>query len=416
MGKIRIKHFGPIQSGLENNNGWLEIPKITLFIGNQGTGKSSIAKLISTMMWLEKSLYRGELTEKEVTSYNRFVNHYCAYQNIKNYFDKNGATEIEYDGTLYHIQFINNKLSIQFKNNSISEHQYVVPKIMYVPAERNFLSAVKWRNLEKMKELPQALFAFLEELERSQKELTGPIALPIGDATFEFDHLNETANIIGVRYKLKLSEASSGFQSFVPLFLVTQNLTNSIHKAKDISKNGLSTKQLKYIENTTKQILSDEQLSDEVKRTALRMLSAKFKTECFINIVEEIEQNLYPTAQKAMLFNLLESANRTQNNQLILTTHSPYIISFLTLAIKAQTLWQKTRLTTDLQKKLAAIVPQNVCINAKDVVIYSLSEDGTIQLLPTFDGLPSDDNFLNQILAQSNQLFDSLLEIEEVKI
>ncbi len=61
-------------------------------------------------------------------------------------------------------------------------------------------------------------------------------------------------------------------------------------------------------------------------------------------------------------------------------------------------------------------MPQNVCINAKDVVIYSLSEAGTIQLLPTFDGLPSDDNFLNQILAQSNQLFDSLLEIEEVKI
>ncbi|MEY4936368.1 MAG: hypothetical protein RIS64_2727, partial [Bacteroidota bacterium] len=185
MGKIRIKQFGPIQAGLTSNNGWLEIQKITLFIGNQGTGKSSIAKLISTMMWLEKSLYRGELTEKEVTSYNRFVNHYCAYQNIKNYFDKNGATEIEYEGALYHIQFISNKLSIKFINNLNPENHYLVPKIMYVPAERNFLSAVKWRNLEKMKELPQALFAFLEELERSQKELTSPITLPIGDATFE---------------------------------------------------------------------------------------------------------------------------------------------------------------------------------------------------------------------------------------
>jgi predicted ATP-dependent endonuclease of OLD family len=293
------------------------------------------------------------------------------------------------------------------------ENHYLVPKIMYVPAERNFLSAVKWRNLEKMKELPQALFAFLEELERSQKELTSPITLPIGDATFEFDHLNETANIIGARYKLKLSEASSGFQSFVPLFLVTQNLSNSIHITKDLSKNGLSTKQLKYIENATKQILSDDKLSDEVKRAALRLLSAKFKSECFINIVEEIEQNLYPTAQKAMLFNLLESANRTQGNQLILTTHSPYIISFLTLAIKAQTLWQKIGVSEDLKPKLAAIVPQNACIDANQVAIYSLAEDGTIQLLPTFDGLPSDENFLNQILAQSNQLFDSLLDIEE---
>jgi predicted ATPase len=413
MSKIRIKHFGPIQTGLENNEGWLEIQKITVFIGNQGTGKSSIAKLISTMIWLEKSLHRGELTIKEATSYNRFVNTYCGYQNIKNYFDKNGATEIEYEGALYHIQFINNKLSIQDKINITSETAYLMPKIMYVPAERNFLSAVKWRNLEKMKELPQALFAFLEELERSQKELSNHIALPIGNATFEFDHLNETANIIGARYKLKLSEASSGFQSFVPLFLVSQNLANSIHKQKDVSKNGLSTKQLKLMEAATKRILSDEKLSDEVKMTALRVLSAKFKNECFINIVEEIEQNLYPTAQKAMLFNLLECANRTQGNQLILTTHSPYIISFLTLAIKAQSLWQKTIPTRDLQQQLSAIVPKNASLNAQEVAIYTLTENGSIHKLSTFDGLPSDDNFLNQILAESNQLFDSLLAIEE---
>ena len=36
MSKIRIKNFGPIKEGSLENEGWLEIKKVTLFIGNQG--------------------------------------------------------------------------------------------------------------------------------------------------------------------------------------------------------------------------------------------------------------------------------------------------------------------------------------------------------------------------------------------
>ena len=57
MSRIRIKNFGPIKEGFQENNGWVDIKKVTLFIGNQGSGKSTIAKLISTFTWLEKSLY-----------------------------------------------------------------------------------------------------------------------------------------------------------------------------------------------------------------------------------------------------------------------------------------------------------------------------------------------------------------------
>ena len=86
MNKIKVKNFGPIKNGFNEDDGFISIHKVTIFIGNQGTGKSSIAKLISTLMWLEKMLYRGEVTERYVTSYNRFVNLYCDYQNLKNYF------------------------------------------------------------------------------------------------------------------------------------------------------------------------------------------------------------------------------------------------------------------------------------------------------------------------------------------
>ena len=54
MSQIKVKNFGPIKSGFAENYGFIDIRKITVFIGNQGTGKSSIAKLISTLSWLEK--------------------------------------------------------------------------------------------------------------------------------------------------------------------------------------------------------------------------------------------------------------------------------------------------------------------------------------------------------------------------
>jgi hypothetical protein len=39
--------------------------------------------------------------------------------------------------------------------------------------------------------------------------------------------------------------------------------------------------------------------------------------------------------------------------------------------------------------------------------------NGSIKKLGDFEGIPSDRNFLNDSLAASNRLFDSLLEIEE---
>ena len=51
MSRIKIKNFGPIKEGCTENDGWIDIKKVTLFIGNQGSGKSTVAKLISTLTW-----------------------------------------------------------------------------------------------------------------------------------------------------------------------------------------------------------------------------------------------------------------------------------------------------------------------------------------------------------------------------
>ncbi len=60
MSKIKIKNFGPIKEGYAEDDGWMDVKKVTVFIGNQGSGKSTVAKLISTFTWIEKVLTRGD--------------------------------------------------------------------------------------------------------------------------------------------------------------------------------------------------------------------------------------------------------------------------------------------------------------------------------------------------------------------
>ena len=56
MSSIIIQNFGAIKE----HSAPVEIKKVTFFIGNQGSGKSTIAKLIATFMWIEKALVRGD--------------------------------------------------------------------------------------------------------------------------------------------------------------------------------------------------------------------------------------------------------------------------------------------------------------------------------------------------------------------
>jgi ABC-type bacteriocin/lantibiotic exporter with double-glycine peptidase domain len=76
MSKIRVKHFGPIKEGYSYNK-WIDIKKTTIFIGNQGSGKSTMAKLISTLTWVEKALIRGDFNENDLIKNNRLKKILC---------------------------------------------------------------------------------------------------------------------------------------------------------------------------------------------------------------------------------------------------------------------------------------------------------------------------------------------------
>jgi len=117
-----------------------------------------------------------------------------------------------------------------------------------------------------------------------------------------------------------------------------------------------------------------------------------------------------------MLYQLLEYVNKTDGNELMITTHSPYIVNYLTLAIKAHEV--KSTITRSsqhekLHRKLSEIVPDKASVTDDSVVVYQLDEAGQISRLPMYDGLPSDENELNEALGDTNSQFSNMLELEQ---
>ncbi|TDB67338.1 AAA family ATPase [Arundinibacter roseus] len=409
MSKIKIKNFGPIKDGYQDNDGWIEIKKVTVFIGNQGSGKSTVAKLISTFSWIEKALVRGDYNKKWFERKNKLKNQYLNYHRLENYFKVNGIDHsvIEYKGEAFNINYENGSLYIE----EVNDTSYQLPQIMYVPAERNFITYVK--TPKELKLSSDSLKEFLTEFDNAKNDLKGLLRLPINNTEVEYDKLNDTLNLKGEGFKVKLTEASSGFQSLVPLYLVSHHLAHSVKKQSDSDKEPMSSEEMQRFKKGVEDIWSNDNLTDEQKRIALSVLSSKFNKTAFINIVEEPEQNLFPSSQQKMLFSLLEFNNINKGNKLIITTHSPYLINCLSLSVKANFIKNRIINDTDLEK-LNDIVPGKSTLNGDELAIYELHEkDGSITKLETQNGLPSDANELNEQLDESNELFAQLLEIQQ---
>ena len=88
-----IKSFGPI--GSLN----VRLKKITILIGDQGTGKSCVAKLFSTFKWLEKDLMMNRNKPDFYTKGDAFKNKLCHYHRIDSFIQE--KTFIKYESSAY---------------------------------------------------------------------------------------------------------------------------------------------------------------------------------------------------------------------------------------------------------------------------------------------------------------------------
>ena len=340
--------------------------------------------------------------------YNRFKNKYAAYHNLKSYFSE--QSYILYTGEQYVFEYENEHLDIR-RNDSNGELNSA--KVMYVPAERNLLSVVESGKLQSG--LSESMQTLMEELNNAKVYYAKGVDLPIGGMNFTYDRLNKVSwingkNANGREFKIALKEASSGYQSLMPMTLVCHYLSDLVLNS---GAETMDYKEQQRLQQEVDKIMEDNKISDTVKNAMLRNISARYRYTENVNVVEEMEQNLYPESQKRVLFDLLSINNRLERNKLVLTTHSPYLVNYVTLVVKAAMIEPQIPAdAVELKGSLYGIVPAESITNASDLAIYEL-RDGEARLLENYDGIPSDSNYLNQQMAETNYLFDQLLDIEE---
>ena len=392
---LKIKNFGPIKEGYNEDDGFMPFSKYVFFCGPQATGKSCVAKLFSTFSWIEKALVRGDYKIDEVNFHE-----FCAFHQLQNYFKP--ETELHYKGTAFEMHYVNKELSI----NAIESLDYLRPQIIYVPAERNLLSVLD--NAENVKDLPQSLSSFLSVYSKACKSLKGEIKLPINGFKFYYDNTGKTAYISDETSSVRISEASSGLQSLSPMYIALYYLSQQLQMSPQSAQQKQSNREKEIMENRIAELLKDDTLSPTLRQMLIKQAS-DVTNKLLLSIVEEPEQNQFPTSQREVLYKLIALHNG-ENDQLVITTHSPYIINYLALAIKAYDIARRCPAAT---AELDKVVPQASMIDGAKVAVYQVHEDGTISLLPKYDEMPSDDNLLNNLLEESNEQFNQLLDIEE---
>ena len=109
-----------------------------------------------------------------------------------------------------------------------------------------------------------------------------------------------------------------------------------------------------------------------------------------------------------MLYSLLKINNKIADNKLIITTHSPYLVNYVSLAVEAGNIRNEAN-----KEQIGKIIQISALVKSEDLAIYELDEkEGTVKLLGDYNGIPSDENMLNLQIDETNNLFADLLDLK----
>lgn len=395
MRYLEIKNLGPVIA-----TGTMQITPVTVVCGRQGSGKSTIVKVLSTCIWLEKAIAKQEVSEQYYTLYRRFKNNLCAYHQIEDFFCKD--TYIQYVGDLYTFEYHEERLSIRQSNSST---EYMLPKVMYIPAERNFMVAIE--QAERVRNLPPALVTLQEEYLKALGSIKASFPILDGFAV-EYNKQNKITYLVKGESKIRAHKGASGLQSLLPLLLVSNYLSLSISHS---SITTLSAEELTTLRQRIQHIQEDTSISEHLKKIMIEDLSKVIAPRCLWSIIEDPEQNLYPLSQKEALMMLLKNRQRNQGSGLVMTTHSPYIINYLSICVKAYQVAYEADQGT--KEDVEALIPTYSQLAPEDLSIYEINDKGDVERLETYEGIPADSNFLNAALAETNILYGELMDIED---
>lgn len=153
------------------------------------------------------------------------------------------------------------------------------------------------------------------------------------------------------------------------------------------------------------------------QQEAIRILQdvfvALFEGESVFRIIEETEAHLFPMAQKYVIELLTLLLNFNSNNELILTTHSPYVLSVLNNLLFADRVITKNE---ESQGDVNKVIPKYCHLNADDFAAYAVGdsfikrENYCVSIVNKETGM-IDQSYLDVVSELLSQDFDKLYRI-----
>lgn len=430
MTRLYIRNIGPIKE-ID-----LELKPVMVFIGPQSSGKSTLAKIISFCSWLEK-----DAVSRQSVSYvdMEFVKtELLAFHKLENYINEDSF-----------IKYESNVISFEcdFKNLSLKRSEGFAEafdgKIAYIPSERHVVNLPGIQSLSfKKNNIRSFVFDWFDSHANFTKEK--PLELDGLNAKYYYDDAKEQDVIeMNDGKVLPLDDASSGLQSSTPLYVYLKYLTEWIFEntqkisyekeqrlqnALDIkyADTALRKKRSKSLDNpdevysnaTFKQIARDLRLViSEMKSSDSPTEEVTDYLQTFLDIdeslsrphytkiiIEEPEQNLFPETQSRLVRYIFKQIQAGRDN-IIITTHSPYILSTLNNLIYAYNIGQEFR------EDVGAIIPSDVWVNYDDVAAYMLSE-GTLVSMMDDELKQLKAEMIDEVSSELNEEYERLLDIE----
>jgi len=333
---ITIKEFGPLKN-IEN----LEIKQFTVLIGESASGKSTLLKIVAMMRYLYKMtnirsyLYRSKITK---SPFRIRLDTMMKRQGMIKMFTKDSLIVYRVqmdDGVSYEVRIENGNLK---KTEVIEQQHLMLCKNSFVSENRNIIptwAQTSWKNKG-----ATLGFYFHETNDdfgcasEGEKELvmdfvgmkmiiTHPKGKPTRYQIVPTD--NHHAPI-------ELTEASSGIQTSAPLALIVD------YFAKDFSfKDAFNRSVMSYLyemENLSK----------------FKAVSEPTSLPKIVDVhIEEPELSLFPDAQCKLIEKIFYTAlhaNSDRTLNMMLATHSPYILNYLNIVLN-QTDEQRARLNNN---------------------------------------------------------------------
>ncbi|MCY7352889.1 MAG: ATP-binding protein [Cytophagaceae bacterium] len=348
--KLIVKNFGPIRDAE------LELKKTTVLIGPQGSGKSTLAKLVAVFVNNEYDQISKQSPNNRPSIGIEFHDYglldYLKEETILNFLT--GATQFSYD-----ISF-----GIDVIENSENSEKFTAREDLYIPAERVFISSISNSLYGLMSSrifLPKTLTVFGSRFEFATE------IFPQFDTLLNVQYFRGTERKSMIRLEngqeISLSATSSGHQALIPLQMVVES---------------------------------------ELVR---------YKTQqATLFTIEEPELNLYPTTQKRLIYYLADRCTQNQN-KLLMTTHSPYVLTSLNMLLLAYSVWQKH---PEREADIAAIVPRESWLNPEEFAAYYVA-DGTVRSITDPETMLISDNELDGVSEDNAGDLDLLMKIYRSK-